>query len=66
LLRAGELFNIVIRCQDTLLGNTHMAPADIAELRNTVEGWVPKLRKLIDVAAGATKGRLVRVGEMDS
>ncbi|KAF2095114.1 FAD/NAD(P)-binding domain-containing protein [Rhizodiscina lignyota] len=65
-LRAGDLFNIVIACTDTLPETTDMSPADINELRARVTGWDPKLQALLELAEQGGVGRLMRVDEMET
>jgi salicylate hydroxylase len=65
-LRAGDLFNIVIATTDTLHETVHMAPATAEELRERVKGWDPNLQLLIGMAEDGSKGRLMRVNDMES
>ncbi len=65
-LRDGDLFNVVIACTDTLPETTNMALAGAQELRDRVMGWDPDLEALVALAYEGSKGRLMRVDEMES
>lgn len=65
-LRGGDLFNIVIATTDTLPDTVDMSPTQAGELLERVKGWDPKLQALVGLAEKGSKGRLMRVNEMES
>ncbi|KIX10233.1 uncharacterized protein Z518_01314 [Rhinocladiella mackenziei CBS 650.93] len=65
-MREGDLLNIVIACTDILPESTNMASADVQELSDAVKGWDSNLAELVALASRGTKGRLMRVDEMES
>lgn len=65
-LREGGLFNIVIACTDTLPETTGMAAAGIPELLERLKGWDSKLQTLVELAEEGSKGRLLRVDEIEN
>ena len=65
-MRSGNLLNIVIARTDNLPDGTNMASADVQELRAAVRGWDPMLEGVVHLAAGGTKGRLMKVDELEN
>lgn len=70
-VREGDLLNVVIARTDdspssTLPPPTNLAPVEAQELSDAVQGWQPDLQRLLSLATGLGKGRLMRVDEMET
>jgi salicylate hydroxylase len=64
LLKAGDLYNIVLACPDNLPELVNTVRADLQEMRDFFANWDPKLRALLDMVQETSKWRLQNSHEM--